>query len=284
MTTTPLVSIIIASKNEAHNIGACIESITLQTYKNKEVIIVDNHSSDKTKDIAKQYGITILDKGPERSAQRNFGANKAKGKYLLFLDADMILTPKVVEECVRVVQLSKMHKKELIALIIPEISVGTGFWAQCKALERSFYVGVSWIEAARFYKTEAFEKLRGYDETLTGPEDFDIHQRLRDVFGDAAIGRITLFIQHNEGNLSLGKVMKKKFYYTKNLKQYARKVSNKAYYKKQSNIFARYMLFLKNPFRLFNNPFLGVGMLILKTAEFIAGFFGFMYYSSVYKK
>lgn len=284
MTTTPLVSIIITSKNEALNIGACLESITLQTYKNIEIIVVDNHSSDKTKEIAKQYSITMLEKGPERSAQRNFGAIKAKGQYLVFIDADMILQTKIVEECIHVVQLSKMHKKELIALIIPEISVGTGFWAKCKALERSFYVGVNWIEAARFYKKDAFEKLSGYDETLTGPEDFDIHQRLRDFFGDAAIGRITLYIQHNEGNLSLWKVMTKKFYYTKNLKQYALKVSNKGYYKKQSNLFARYVLFLKNPLLLFRKPLIGLGMLILKTAEFGAGFFGFIYYSCVNKK
>jgi len=284
MTAKPLVSIIITTKNEAVNIGACINSIQKQSYENIEILVIDNNSSDATKEISKRAGVLVYDKGPERSVQRNFGAKIAKGQYVLFIDADMILLAKIVEECVRVIDQSIVDKKELIALVIPEISIGTGFWAQCKALERSFYVGVSWIEAARFYKKEAFNKLGGYDETLTGPEDFDIHQRLRDLYGNRAIGRISLLIHHNEGNLSLWKVMKKKFYYARNLKRYAKKVSNKGYYKKQADLFARYKIFFKNPFLLFRNPCIGLGMLILKTAEFGAGFSGYIYYSYFNRK
>lgn len=276
---SPLVSIIITTKNEALNINACIESVKQQTYKNIEIIVVDNNSQDQTKEIVRQHGTTLYDKGPERSVQRNFGAEKAKGTYVLFLDADMILPTKIVEECMRAITRSKNREKEYVALIIPEISIGVGFWAKCKALERSFYVGVDWIEAARFYKKEAFNALHGYDETLTGPEDFDMHQRLRDRFGKEAVGSIELFIQHNEGNLSLAKTIRKKFYYAKNLRAYAKKVSNKGYYKKQSNIFARYLLFFKHPVKLLKNPILGIGMLILKTSEFVAGFFGLLYYS-----
>lgn len=284
MTQKLRVSVIITTRNEEQNIGACLKSLRKQTYRNIEIIVVDNESSDKTKEIANHYHVAVYDRGPERSSQRNFGAKKAKGQYVLFIDADMILPEKIIEECIRVIDQSKVDKKELIALVIPEISVGTGFWAQCKALERSFYVGVTWIEAARFYKKETFNTLGGYDETLTGPEDFDIHQRLRDLFGNTAIGRISLLINHNEGHLSLWKVMKKKFYYTRNLKKYARKVSNKEYYKKQADLFARYKIFLKNPLLLFRNPFIGFGMLILKTAEFGAGFFGFIYYSYFNRK
>lgn len=282
--TTPLVSIIITTKNEAVNISRCINSIKKQTYKHIEMIVVDNNSSDNTKAIVQKMGVQVIDKGPERSAQRNFGAKKAKGEYLFFLDADMILAHDIVEECVYMIEKYKKNNISLAALIIPEISIGTGFWAKCKALERSFYVGVDWIEAARFYKKESFDALHGYDETLTGPEDFDIQQRLHDMVGKKAIGKTTSYILHNEGSLSLWKTLRKKFYYAKNLNMYSQKVSNRGYYKKQSNIIARYLLFLKNPVKLFNNPFIGIGMLFLKTAEFAAGFFGLVYYSCVGKK
>jgi len=104
------------------------------------------------------------------------------------------------------------------------------------------------------------------------------------MVGENAIGRITSFILHNEGSLSLWKTLRKKFYYAKNLNKYSQKVLNRGYYKKQSNIVARYVLFFKKPFVLFKNPLVGIGMLFLKTAEFAAGFFGLVYYSYIGKK
>ena len=96
----PSVSIIITTKNEEKHIENLLRSITSQTYKNIEIILVDNYSTDRTRKIAKNTNKIYL-KGPERSAQRNYGAQKAKGKYLLFLDADMILSPTIIEECIQ---------------------------------------------------------------------------------------------------------------------------------------------------------------------------------------
>lgn len=247
------------------NIGACIESVKQQTYKNIEVIIVDNNSSDKTKEIAKYYGVTVYDKGPERSAQRNFGAKKAKGEYLLFLDADMILTLQVVEQCIKI-----LEKDGFQALVIPEKSIGTGFWTKCKALERSFYEGVDWIEAARFFDKKAFRDLGGYDEKLTGPEDFDLPQRLKLRFGIDSIGRVSSYIHHNEGILSLKKTLRKKFYYGKKMALYMKKKENKSAVVKQGNIFRRFGLFFAKPAVLFHDPVVGLGMLYMKTLEMVA--------------
>ena len=94
----PLASIIITTKNEEKNIGNCLLSITEQTYPHLEIIIVDNHSSDRTREIALKFTDKFFLKGPERSGQRNYGMIEvAKGKYVMFLDADMILGPKTVE-------------------------------------------------------------------------------------------------------------------------------------------------------------------------------------------
>ena len=68
---------IVTTKNEEKNIENCLQSIKSQTYKNLELIIVDNFSDDKTVEIAKTYEAEVYLKGNERSAQRNFGAAKA---------------------------------------------------------------------------------------------------------------------------------------------------------------------------------------------------------------
>ena len=74
--TQPLVSIVITTKNEEHNIENCLLSIKEQTYSNIEIILVDNNSNDKTIEIALNFTSKIFNKGLERSAQRNYGMNK----------------------------------------------------------------------------------------------------------------------------------------------------------------------------------------------------------------
>ena len=87
----PLVSVIITTKNSSRTLETCLKSIKDQTYKNIELIVIDNNSIDNTKEIAKKYTNKVFNYGPERSAQRNFGAKQAKGEYLLTTIAMFIL-------------------------------------------------------------------------------------------------------------------------------------------------------------------------------------------------
>jgi glycosyltransferase involved in cell wall biosynthesis len=272
----PLVSVIITTRNEEINIRKCLVSLQSQTYGSIEIIVVDNGSEDRTKKIAREFRVSVYDMGPERSAQRNFGAKKAKGEYLLFLDADMILTPEVIQDCVRVINPSKVNNKNLLALVIPEKSIGMGFWAHCKALERSFYEGADWIEAARFFRKDVFEMLGGYDEKLTGPEDFDLPQRLKVRYGNKSIGRIREYIIHNEGRLTLGKTLKKKYYYGRLMWKYLIKFENSGVGLKQGNILFRYIILFLHPNKLLRHPVVSIGMFFMKTLEFIMLGFGFI--------
>ena len=167
-----LVSIIITTKNEAAVIKRLLVSLKDQSYKNIETILVDNNSSDSTKKKAIKFTNKIYNFGPERSAQRNFGAKKSKGGYLLFLDADMRLSRDVVQQCVEVAKLNP----EIGAIVIPEISEAHTFWEKVKGFERSFYneKGDPITDAARFFSKEAFITSGGYDESITGPEDWDL--------------------------------------------------------------------------------------------------------------
>jgi glycosyltransferase involved in cell wall biosynthesis len=276
MQNKPLVSVIIPTKNSESTIGACLKSIRQQTYKNIEIIVVDNNSTDKTKEIARKYTKLVFNKGPERSAQRNFGALKSKGNFLLFIDSDMKLSNAVVVNCIRQVESYNVHKV-LGGIIIPEESFGEGFWAKCKALERSFYFGVDWIEAPRFFSKVIFNKFKGYDEKQTGTEDYDLPQRIKTELGQSSILRIKNLIYHNEGKLQLGYTLKKKYYYAKTAGAYISKKSNMNYFRKQSSIVERYKLFLSHPVKLFKNPIVGIGMLFMKTSELIVGGIGILH-------
>lgn len=269
MKLQPLVSIVIPTLNSKKLLDRCLSSITKQGYKNIEIIVVDNNSTDKTKMIAKKYTNLVFNKGFERSIQRNFGAIKSKGEYLLFIDSDMELSSTIVEECIKKIQSNDKIK----AIIIPEESIGIGFWAQCKKLERSFYVGIDWIEAARFYDKKLFIKLGGYNEKLISAEDWDLSQRISTVY---KIERVNNYIFHNEGNLSLIQTLGKKFYYAKHIKKYQQEQKNSSFFLKQAGIIKRYKLFFSNPKKLFYNPIIGVGMLSMKTAEFIVGGIGYL--------
>jgi len=81
-----------------------IESILAQTYKNWELLIVDDGSTDSTKPLVKKYMASdariqyIYQENAERSAARNNGINDAKGTYLCFLDSDDYYTPERLEK------------------------------------------------------------------------------------------------------------------------------------------------------------------------------------------
>lgn len=264
-----LVSVIVPTKNSAGTIEMCLKSIKEQTYPDIEIIVVDNYSEDGTAEIARKYAQVFV-KGPERSTQRNHGAENAKGNYLVFIDSDMELTSTVIEECVH-----EIVSDDIGAVVIPEISVGEGFWTRCKALERSCYIGDDTIEAARFFDKNVFQKMKGYDETIAGGgEDWDLPQRVK--IAGYKIGRIDSLIKHNEGRLSLLKTMNKKYYYAKTIRNYMKKHPEMA--KKQLVLIRP--AFIRHWQHLACDPIYTVGFIFMKCCEFGAASLGYFFFRS----
>lgn len=269
MNKQELVSVIITSKNEEGVMGNLLGSISKQIYKNIEVILVDNHSTDKTLEIAKDFGVKSYTFGPERSAQRNFGAKKSRGKYLLFLDADMELTPKVLHSCVEIAT-----KDQVVGVVIPEESIAEDLWGKIKAFERSFYneTGDITTDAARFFGRDIFFKVGGYDETITGPEDWDLAETIKKK--GYKIGRSKEKIYHHEQAITLWELFKKKFYYGLSFDKYLRKqkigvVSPKTVY------FLR-PAFYKNWKKLIKYPLSSLLLFIMFFVETLGGGLGFI--------
>ena len=90
------VSVVVPTYNSERVLSECLESLHLQDVPPSEVIVSDGGSTDRTVEIAHQFGATVVEMEANRSAQRNAGAQIASGKYLLFIDSDMCVTPRVV--------------------------------------------------------------------------------------------------------------------------------------------------------------------------------------------
>lgn len=265
-----MVSVIITTKNESAVIKRLLTSLRRQSYKNIEIILIDNNSSDATKKIAKRFTNKVYNFGPERSAQRNFGAKIAKGKYFLFLDADMQLPSSIIEECVKVARVDK----NIGAIVIPEVSEAHTFWEKVKGFERSFYneKGDPVTDAARFFSREAFSSGGGYDEMITGPEDWDLPETIREL--TYIIGRIEVKIHHQERIQSPLSLAKKKFYYGLRAHRYLSK--HKISTVGPKTIYFLRPVFYKHLDRIFAHPILSTGMFIMLTAELIGGGLGYL--------
>lgn len=96
----PRVSTIIPTYNCARYVGRAIDSVCAQTYKDYEILVVDDGSSDDTKDVVMQYGrkVTyIYQQNQGVSAARNHAISKANGELLAYLDADDMWFPEKLE-------------------------------------------------------------------------------------------------------------------------------------------------------------------------------------------
>lgn len=252
------ISIIIPTKNEEPNIGRLLKSLNSQSFTDFEIIVVDNFSQDKTFQIAKRFTKKVYRKGPERSAQRNFGLKNARGEFVLFLDADMQLQKDVLKEC-----LEGIKGKNVCGILIDEISVGKNFLSRVKNLEKQLYRGQSEIEAARFFRKTDLEKISGYDESLISGEDWDLTLRISKL---GHLTKIKSKILHFE-NHSFWQDITKKYYYAKNIQKYARK--HRKEYRIQSG-FNRILILFKNPNTIYKNLPEFVGLILLKTCQYLA--------------
>jgi len=200
------VSFVVPTKNAARTIGACLRSLRQQHHPDVEIVLVDNHSTDRTAEIAHEYADRVIVAGPERCAQRNIGAAASHGEIVVFVDADMVLEPGIAAEAAAMI-----GNGDLDALVLPEQAFGENFFARCRGLEKQLYLNDPTVEAARAFRRSLFDQVGGWDETLTAGEDWDLSDRMR--CASARMGRTTGQVWHDEGTVKLFAQFKKKRYY-----------------------------------------------------------------------
>lgn len=189
-----LVSVIIPCYNHGHYLGTAIESVLAQSYPHREIVVVDDGSTDDTAEVCRRYAgvryIRVDRVGP--SVARNVGVAASKGRFVSFLDADDWLYPNALELNLYyfgyypdAVFISGGYDRvdgegKVLDAPAPEDRVGNNY----QALLQGNYIG---MEATVLYRRELFFRYF-FDPRVVACEDYDLNLRIaRDwpVYGHA---------------------------------------------------------------------------------------------------
>ncbi len=247
------LSVVVPTKDSARTLGECLASVRSQTLE-VELIVVDNASGDATAELAESYADAVLTQGPERSAQRNAGWRYSTGSAVAFLDSDMTLEPDVLRQSLEVLN----DRPRVGAVVLPELAFGVGYFAACRALEKELYLGDANVEAARVFRRSALEQVGGYDEDLTGAEDWELPDRVVDAGWE--LGRTTSHVWHDEGTVHIGAQFAKKRYYGRGVRRYVSQVPSE----RRRQVSRRSLI---APRRLARDPLHAAGLMALKVVE-----------------
>lgn len=188
---SPYFSVVIPVYDEEEHIGSCLQSIFESNYDNTkyEVIVVDNASRDRSYEIAVSLGRARVFQLLEGNvgAVRNFGAEKARGQILIFIDADCLIDTDWLN---RAEKLINQH---------PNCTYG----GSAKLPDNATWIETSWllpsngqpslpkhlIGASTMIPKDFFLEVGGFDERISSGEDTDLHNRLTSK-------NIPVFIDH----------------------------------------------------------------------------------------
>lgn len=210
-----LVSVIIPSRNSERTIAKCIESIRAQSYKSVELIVVDGLSTDSTKKIAEKMGALVVSLDAERSQAKNAGAKFANGKYLFFVDADHVLNPASIADC-----MEAMGGADGV-LVTDQDIVGNSTVSRLVASRRKVLSNDPLNVAVRFVNKKVFNGLGGFDENLYAGEDLDFHRRFLKNGYKFTYSRAKEW--HLGSPLDLRGLLNRSLYYSPNYLQYVSK-------------------------------------------------------------
>jgi glycosyltransferase involved in cell wall biosynthesis len=192
-----MISIIIPTLNEEKYIGRILDCLKNQSFKQFEVIVVDGHSDDRTREIAKRYKFVKVVKSKIRnvSYQRDLGVVNANYRRLLFLDADGYIKPKFLEKA-----LNEIKKKKLIV-------TGCYLYPNSKNLfyRMVYFFFRGWIRfisnlrpveingASLFSTKEMHEKIGGFNQKITFAEDYDYSYKAQQYCKTRLLNSVRLF-------------------------------------------------------------------------------------------
>ncbi len=255
-----MISIVIPTKNSSDSLDGCLHSILAQDYSDYEIIIVDSSSTDNTVAIAEKHGAKVLSLESAPPAARNLGFSNARGNIFLSLDSDMFAEPGLLREI-------SAKIKNNGALILPEKGGGKGFISECKKLEKQIYLTNPSVEAARVFSKKAFEQVGGYSTKIHFGEDWDVHDRIMKKF---SVGRTAAGVLHDTSKLTLSSLLGKSYRYGKSLPKYLKSSGSGRFLKTRKHFISGALSNIPS------KPIPAVGLLAIKSLEYVAGTAGFL--------
>lgn len=185
----PLVSVIIATYNRSEYIAEAVESVLHQTYREVETIVIDDGSTDNTREVLAKYKGKInyiYQERTERSRARNEGFRYSSGDYIAFLDSDDVWLPIKIEK-----QVDILNKQPDVGLVY----VGVEF---IDADGNPYDGDLSWDEPRRqvlyedlmnhniitgttssvMVRRKCLDRVGLFDESMNTCEDLDLYRRI----------------------------------------------------------------------------------------------------------
>ncbi|MEB3280983.1 MAG: glycosyltransferase [Lyngbya sp.] len=213
----PLVSILIPSYNCEQWLAETLESALAQTWQHKEIIVVDDGSTDNSLSVAKRFESSIVkvisQENKGQSAAENRALREAQGDFIQYLDADDLLSPDKIDRQIKLLgdsnseflaagEWSRFYKSPQEALFIPQ-----PLWADFDPINWLIFAwenhymmhGAAWLVPRKIA-----EKAGGWDEKLSLINDFDYFSRI--LLASQGVkfcwGAKTYYRSGNSGSLS----------------------------------------------------------------------------------
>ncbi len=201
------VSVVIPVRNSEKTLPRCLRSVTDQTYKDYEVIVVDNNSTDRSKEIIRKFDVKYFFE-PEivRGAARHAGEMESAGSIILMTDSDCIVPKGWIASMAR-------HLKKYRAVQGSEQPALDGFWSRCRDLEhRKKFPGqkvVGSIDTKNFGIRKSVLRSIGFtDRTLPSGNDTDLSVRL--ARNNIKVGYVDVKVSHFHPESAIA-LMKKQY-------------------------------------------------------------------------
>jgi glycosyltransferase involved in cell wall biosynthesis len=207
----PKVSVIIPTYNSAHYVTAAVNSVLAQTYRDLEILVIDDGSTDGTEAIMRRYDPPVCYRKQTNggvASARNHGIAASRGRYIAFLDADDIWYPhKLERQLAELANRGRSHRACYTAFsVVSEDLQPLGIYRSLppapgvKALlTRGNLVGTpSTVLAER----SLFQSNEGFDPMLSQCADWDMWVRLARLTDFLYIDEPLVYYRQHEGNMS----------------------------------------------------------------------------------
>jgi glycosyltransferase involved in cell wall biosynthesis len=205
----PLVSVIMPAYNAARFIGAAIESVLAQTYRNLELIVVDDGSTDATATVVTEFGNRvryIYQDNARQAAARNVGLRYARGELLAFLDADDLWLPEKLER-----QVARLALKPGLGLVLCTARVIDAEGREVGQLRSDLASGscesvllgefrAGSIASAGLIPRRVIEAVGGFDISLPPCEDTDLLWRIASKYPIDRVEEALVLYRLHPGN------------------------------------------------------------------------------------
>jgi glycosyltransferase involved in cell wall biosynthesis len=182
----PLISVVIPCFDQAHFLAEAIESVLAQTFRDFELLVVDDGSLDNSYEVARRYPAVRPLRQPNRgvAAARNLGLAESRGTFSIFLDADDRLLPHALK-----LGMEALAKR-------PQIAFAAGMSRDIREdgrpidgarrqpfVTQDHYLHLLedcyiWSGSSVFYRRSAVEAVGGFDESLDAADDYELYLKL----------------------------------------------------------------------------------------------------------